>query len=83
MVLLSGVDTDCALFTMKEIRQNLEKFNESQTEPFTLSVSMGYAEFGPDDDAETFLKRMDERMYEEKRKYHRIKQTNELRRKEQ
>ncbi len=83
MVLLSGVDTDCALFTMKEIRQNLEKFNESQTEPFTLSVSMGYAEFGSDDDAETFLKRMDERMYEEKRKYHRIKQTNELRRKEQ
>lgn len=83
MVLLSGVDTDCALLTMKEIRQNLEKFNESKTEPFTLSVSMGYAEFDLDDDAETFLKRMDERMYEEKRKYHRIKQANELRRKEQ
>lgn len=61
---------------MKEIHQNLVGFNDSGTEPFTLSASMGYAEFGSDDDAESFLKRMDESMYEEKRKYHRMKQAN-------
>lgn len=83
MVLLSGADTDCALFTMKEIQQNLVKFNESKTEPFTLSVSMGYAEFGSEDDAESFLRRMDERMYEEKRKYHWMKQAQGLQRREQ
>ncbi len=70
IVLLSGVDTERVLATMEEINRNLSRFNESGTEPFHLSVSMGYTEFGTEDDAETFLMHMDEKMYEEKRKYH-------------
>lgn len=70
IVLLSGVDTERVLATMEEINHNLSRFNESGIEPFRLSVSMGYTEFGTEDDAETFLMHMDEKMYEEKRKYH-------------
>lgn len=70
IVLLAGMDTERVLATMEEINQNLTRFNESKAEPFTLSVSMGYTELGAEDDAETFLMRMDKKMYEEKRKYH-------------
>ena len=76
IVLLLGVDEECMISTMKEINDNLAEFNESGTEPFRLSVSMGCAEFGENDDAESFLASMDDRMYEEKRKYHLIKQSN-------
>ena len=76
IVLLLGVDEECMISTMKEINDNLAEFNESGTETFKLSVSMGCAEFGENDDAESFLTSMDDRMYEEKRKYHLIKQSN-------
>lgn len=79
IVLLSGVDTESVLATMDEINHNLSQFNESSTEPFNLSVSMGYAEFGAGDDTEAFLMHMDEKMYEEKRKYHLLKQSNSSR----
>ena len=79
IVLLSGVDTESVLVTMDEINHNLSLFNESRTEPFNLSVSMGYAEFGAGDDTEAFLMHMDEKMYEEKRKYHLLKQSNSSR----
>ena len=79
IVLLSGVDTESVLATMDEINHNLSQFNESRTEPFNLSVSMGYAEFGAGDDTEAFLMHMDEKMYEEKRKYHLLKQSNSSR----
>ncbi len=70
IVLLAGVDTECVLATMDEINDNISQFNSSGAEPFSLSVSMGYAEFRAEDDAETFLRNMDEKMYKEKRKYH-------------
>ena len=79
IVLLSGVDTKSVLATMDEINHNLSLFNESRTEPFNLSVSMGYAEFGAGDDTEAFLMHMDEKMYEEKRKYHLLKKSNSSR----
>ena len=79
IVLLSGVDTESVLVTMDEINHNLSLFNESRTEPFNLSVSMGYAEFGAGDDTEAFLMHMDEKMYEEKRKYRLSKQSNSSR----
>ena len=70
IVLLAGIDTAGVLAIMDEINHNLSQFNESGEEPFTLSVSMGYAQFGAEDDAEAFLSHMDGKMYEEKRKYH-------------
>ena len=76
IVLLSDVEEESVLATMKEIHNNLSRFNESGIEPFTLSVSMGYAEFGSEDDAEVFLMHMDEKMYEEERKYHLLKKSD-------
>lgn len=78
IVLLAGVDTACVLAIMDEINHNLSQFNESGEEPFTLSVSMGYAQFGAEDDAEAFLRHMDEKMYEEKRKYHLLQKSRDL-----
>lgn len=70
IVLLLGVDKEATASTMKEINNKLSEFNDSGAEPFRLSVAMGCAEFEEEDDAESFLTRMDERMYAEKRKYH-------------
>ena len=57
--------------TMTEINRRLDAFNRSGAEPFKISVSMGYAKLDPSD-TETFLREMDERMYEEKRRYHQL-----------
>lgn len=55
---------------MEEIDTHLSRFNAAGIEPFTLSVAMGYTKWQPKDDAESFLKRMDEKMYREKRRFH-------------
>ena len=83
IVLLAGVDTECVLATMDEINDNISQFNSSGAEPFSLSVSMGYAEFRPEDDTETFLRNMDEKMYEKKRKYHSLNQEERLKKDQQ
>lgn len=70
IVLLTDADKACVLATINEINKNISRFNDSKAEPFELSVSMGYAEFGKDDNAEVFLRNMDDKMYEEKRRYH-------------
>lgn len=70
IVLLTDADKACVLATINEINKNISRFNDSKAEPFELSVSMGYAEFGKADNAEVFLRDMDDKMYEEKRRYH-------------
>ena len=60
---------------MQEIKENILRFNQSGSEPFTLSASMGYTKFiAAEDDMESFMGRMDEKMYEAKRKYHQGRQ---------
>lgn len=70
IVLLSGADEAEVFSTMDRIRDNLQRFSESDNAPYKLSVSMGSTRFEVGDDAESFLRHMDEAMYEEKRKYH-------------
>ncbi len=70
VVLLTEVDAKAVIATMDEIQNNIRQFNESEVEVYKLSVSMGYTEFRPQDDAEKFFTRMDKKMYEEKRRYH-------------
>lgn len=70
IVLLTDADKAFVMATINEINKNISRFNDSKAEPFELSVSMGYAEFGKDDNAEEFLRNMDDKMYEEKRRYH-------------
>ncbi len=56
------------------INAAVRRFNESKTEPFTLSISQGHAVFDIENDsAVKFIERMDAQMYIEKRKYHESK----------
>ena len=71
VALLICEDPNEVFETMTEINRRLDVFNRSGAEPFKISVSMGYAKLDPSD-TETFLREMDERMYEEKRRYHQL-----------
>lgn len=70
IVLLPGGDEATALATAKEIDRHLARFSHSGEAPFTLTVSMGWSPFDPGQGKEAFLAAMDEKMYEQKRKYH-------------
>lgn len=73
IVLLSGVSQQIADDTLIDIQKNIESFNRLEKVPFVLSASIGMTKLREDDNADTFLTRMDEKMYEEKRKYYREK----------
>ena len=75
IILLYGASENGVLSTMQEIKDSISRFNQSDTEPFALSASMGYTMFTAKDDMESFMGRMDEKMYEAKRKYHQGRQT--------
>ncbi len=70
IVLLPEGSEESTREAMEEIDTHLSRFNAAGIEPFTLSVAMGYTKWQPKDDAESFLKRMDEKMYREKRRFH-------------
>ena len=53
------------------IRDSLKKFNESGKREYKLSFSIGYSIYDPDmGDPDSFMHRMDENMYKEKRTKH-------------
>ncbi len=70
VILLTDVTEESVEQTMRNIYDNIREFNESSNEEIRLSVSMGCTKRGENDDVDTFLTKMDEKMYEEKRKYH-------------
>lgn len=70
IVLLPDADVEKTLATMIDIQNALDRLNESGAETFTLNAAMGYAQFNPGDMPETFLRHMDEKMYEQKRAFH-------------
>lgn len=72
IVLLPGGDEATAKATAREIDRQLSRFNHSGEALFTLTVSMGWSPFDPEQGKEAFLAAMDEKMYEQKRKYHRV-----------
>ena len=69
VVLIIDEDPNTVVETMHDISKGIDVFNHSGIQPFTMSVSMGHAKLDPTD-TEAFLREMDLRMYEEKRKYH-------------
>ena len=73
VVLLPGVSQQIAEDTLSDIQKNISSFNMSGKAPFALSASMGMIKLRENDNADTFLRRMDEKMYQEKRKYYREK----------
>lgn len=52
---------------MDSIRFATEAFNRTQQRPYRLSFSMGFSYFLPGETTESFLRRMDEDMYRDKR----------------
>ena len=72
IVLLPGGDEATAKATAREIDRQLSRFNHSGEALFTLTVPMGWSPFDPEQGKEAFLAAMDEKMYEQKRKYHRV-----------
>ena len=71
IILLIDAEEEDATQMVKDIHGTLARFNEGGTERFKLSVSAGYTQYTKEDTAESFLKHMDESMYEMKREYHR------------
>lgn len=71
IILLIDAKEEDAKQMVKNIHGTLAHFNEGGTERFKLSVSAGYTQYTKEDTAESFLKHMDESMYEMKREYHR------------
>ena len=68
IILLAVSEEKEVLNLMDSIRFATESFNHAQQRPYRLSFSMGFSFFQPDSDtAESFLRRMDEAMYEDKR----------------
>lgn len=71
-IILAVVPDEAALRSiMDAVRARAEAFNQTGALPYPLSFSMGAAFFNPfQDDQDSFLRRMDTRMYEEKRRYY-------------
>lgn len=56
---------------MKQVEENVKKFNQMELAPYKLSLAMGYSCYEPSTGSvEQFLASMDEKMYETKRKYY-------------
>lgn len=71
IILLIDAEEEDAKQMVKNIHGTLASFNEGGTEQFELSVAAGYTQYTKEDTTESFLKHMDESMYEMKREYHR------------
>lgn len=71
IILLIDAEEEDAKQMVKNIHGTLASFNEGGAEQFKLSVSAGYTQYTKEDTTESFLKHMDESMYEMKREYHR------------
>ncbi len=71
-IILAVVPNEAALRSiMDAVRTRAEAFNRTGTLSYPLSFSMGSTFFDPhQDDQDSFLRRMDIRMYEEKRWYY-------------
>lgn len=67
-ILVQLVDSEEEITAVaQELRQRTEAFNRTHRRPYHLSFSMGCSLWRPGENLDTFLRHMDERMYEEKR----------------
>ena len=71
IILMRTFDKDAAMHMVDRIRGEMIRFNESGEHPYTLSFSMGFAQFDPKKDTlDDFLREIDETMYEDKKRNH-------------
>lgn len=73
ILLLRTEDPNVVTGLIRRLEQNVEAWNESHVEPYTLSFAMGYSYFDPTQmTADEFLTDMDRRMYENKHTHYRV-----------
>ncbi|MBQ9001902.1 MAG: GGDEF domain-containing protein [Eggerthellaceae bacterium] len=71
IVLLPGDERESAESVVNAIEESFATFNAKAGKPYRLSLSMGASEFDPGaDTVDNFLRRIDERMYDQKRLHH-------------
>lgn len=71
ILLLKGADDKEMRHIIKNIRDEVDLFNETENREYKLSLSLGYAIYSPDKASmDDFLKHMDDNMYEEKEEKH-------------
>ena len=71
-IILAAKSTEDSIKKMiRNIRDEVDLFNENEDRQYKLSLSIGYTIYDYDkDDIDSFFKHMDDNMYEEKAKKH-------------
>ena len=71
VIISGGIQEQETEEIMESLRQRVEQFNAAASKPYQLSLAMGYAVCDTADlDSDTFLHRMDMKMYEAKAAYY-------------
>ncbi len=71
ILILKGTSEEALKRVVKNIRDELDLFNETEGRQYQLSLSIGYTLFDPEkDNVDSFFRHMDDNMYLEKVKHH-------------
>ena len=71
ILILKGTSEEALKRVVKNIRDELDLFNETEGRQYQLSLSIGYTLFDPEkDNVDSFFRHMDDNMYEEKIRKH-------------
>lgn len=70
ILLISISNIDTVKNVMLDIKERLTEYDSKRTVPYKLSLSMGMTVYIPGESINSFVRRMDEQMYFEKKAYH-------------
>ena len=70
-IVITMGDAEAARSLAERIRGRMDQLNQEERRPYTITLSMGTAVYDPGADTlDTFLRRMDKKMYEEKQRHY-------------
>ena len=67
LIIVLGDESDTQKI-VEYVRRKINKFNNTKNKEYTLSASIGYAQYNPQDGILSCINKADEKMYEEKHK---------------
>ena len=67
LIIVLGDESDTQKI-VEYVRRKINKFNNTKNKEYTLSASIGYAQYNPQDGILNCINKADEKMYEEKHK---------------